>query len=75
MNNTEKDKLKHDLMNSIVIINSMTRSASTFLNKISEHKDGIEINKKQMEIFLNSMNIIRAQTEKIEDYFHNIFGE
>lgn len=75
MNADEKDKLKHDFLNSIIIINSMTKSASSFINKISRCVDKNDINQKQMEIFLYSMNAIRDQTAKIENYFQNILNE
>ena len=75
MNTTEKDKLKHDFLNSIVIINSMTKSASSFLNKLSKCVDGNDINQKQMEKFLYSMNAIREQTAKIENYFQQLMKE
>jgi hypothetical protein len=69
MNTDEKNKLKHDFLNSIVIINSMTKSASNFLSTISKSIEGNEINQKQLEKYLYSMNAIREQTAKIENYF------
>ncbi|KTD82567.1 hypothetical protein [Legionella waltersii] len=75
MNTAEKDKLKHDFLNSIVIINSMTKSASSFLNKLSKCMDSSDINQKQMEKFLYSMNTIREQTAKIESYFQSLLNE
>ena len=71
----EKDKLKHDFLNSIVIINSMTKSASSFLNKLSKSIDSCDINQKQMEKFLYSMSTIREQTAKIERYFQSLLNE
>lgn len=75
MNISEKDKLKHDFLNSIVIINSMTKSASSFLTKLSKCMDSNDINQKQMEKFLLSMKIIREQTAKIEIYFQSATNE
>ena len=72
---TEQDKLKHDFLNSIVIINSMTKSASSFLNTLSKSTDGGDINQKQMEKLLYSMNTIREQTAKIESYFQKLLNE
>jgi hypothetical protein len=70
MNTSEKNKLKHDFSNSIVIINSMTKSASSFVNKISKGaSDKNVVSPNQIEIFLNSMNAIREQTSKLEKYF------
>lgn len=73
MNKVEKDKLKHDFLNSIVIINSLTKSAATFLNKLSSNENNI--NQKQMEKFLYSMTTIRAQTTKLENYFKSLLDE
>ena len=75
MNTAEKDKLKHDFLNSIVIINSMTKSASSFLTKLPKCMDSSDINQKQMEKFLFSMNTIREQTAKIEIYFQSLLNE
>lgn len=78
MNTTEKNKLKHDFLNSIVIINSMTKSASSFLNKLPQVTDSSNINEKhdkQMEKFSYSMSIIREQTVKIESYFQILLNE
>jgi len=75
MNVDEKDKLKHDFLNSIVIINSMTKSASSFLNTLAKYEDGNNINQKQMNKFLYSMSIIREQTTRIENYFHRLLSE
>lgn len=71
----EKAKLNHDFLNSIVIINSMTKSASSFLNTLSKCVDQNDINQKQMEKFLYSMNTIREQTKKIEYYFQLLLNE
>lgn len=76
MNITEKHKLKHDFLNSIVIINSMTKSASNFLNKLSTScADKHDVSQKQMEQFLYSMQAIREQTSKIENYFQIALNE
>lgn len=75
MNAKEKDKLKHDFLNSIVIINSLTKSASGFLNKFSTHVGDTDIDQRHMERLLNSMNMIRAQTAKIEKYFETLLDD
>ena len=75
MNSTDKDKLKHDFLNSIVIINSMTKSASSFINTISQSIETSNTNQKQMEKFLYSMSTIREQTVKIENYFLSLLNE
>ena len=70
MNTSEKNKLKHDFLNSIVIINSMTKSASSFVSKISKCAfDAGVVSQNQIEIFSSSMNAIREQTSKIEKFF------
>jgi hypothetical protein len=75
MSTIERDKLKHDFLNSIVIINSMTKSASNFLNQLPKHIDGNGIKEEQMKKFLSSMKIIREQTAKIENYFQILLKE
>lgn len=70
MNTSEKNKLKHDFLNSIVIINSLTKSASSFVNKISKSVVDKDIaSKNQIELFLKSMTAIREQTSNIEKCF------
>jgi hypothetical protein len=76
MNPTEKNKLTHDFINSIVIIKSMTKSASSFIEKISRPNfDAPAVNQNQVEIFLRSMNIIREQTSKIEKIFEGLIDK
>lgn len=76
MNTLEKNKLIHDFLNSIVIINSMTKSASSFVNKISKcASDKNTVSQNQLDIFLNSMNAIRVQTSKIEKYFELLMNK
>lgn len=75
MNSTDKDKLKHDFLNSIVIINGMTKSASSFINTILQSMNVDDINQKQMEKILYSMKTIREQAAKIENYFLSLLNE
>lgn len=76
MNTAEKNKLKHDFFNSIIIINNMTKSVSSFVSKISKCAVDEDLtNQKQLGIFLNSMNTIREQTSKIENIFQIILNE
>lgn len=78
MTNFEKNRLKHDFLNSIVIINSMTKSASSFAEKISKHKldmDMAIVTQKQLGLFLSSMSIIRNEVSKIEKIFTQVIGE
>jgi hypothetical protein len=76
MSTEEKVKLKHDFLNSIVVINSMTKSASSFVNAISKYStDSNTINQKQLQIFLNSMTTIREQTAKLEMFLNELLDE
>jgi len=75
MNIADKNKLKHDLTNSIVIINCITKSAESFLNRLSANADENKITQQQMEKFLYSMNSIREQTSKIENYFQSLMND
>lgn len=65
----EKRELKHELINAIVIINSITKSASNFLYKLSEEGLENDINQNKLNKFLYSMSIIREQTEIIKNCF------
>jgi len=70
MNTAEKNKLKHDFLNSIVVINSMTKSASSFVNKLSKCTfDSNLVTQNQLKLFISSMDAIREQTSKIEKIF------
>lgn len=75
MNIEEKNKLKHDFLNSMIIINSMTKSASNFFNQLSISMDDNGFNKEQKDKFLYAMSTIRAQTEKIENYFQILLSQ
>jgi hypothetical protein len=75
MNSSDKSKLKHDFLNSIVIISVLAKSASNFINKISDPTEKTTINPNQMEKFLYSMNTIQEQTKKLEHYFRILLGE
>lgn len=73
MNAAEKNKLKHDFLNSIVIIDCMSKSALSFLNKLSI--DTSDTNQKQMDKFLYSMKAIREQNAKLKIYFQALLNE
>lgn len=76
MNIVDKHKLKHDFLNSIVIINSITKSTSSFLNTLSTpYEDENNVTQKQMEKIIYSMQAIREQTAKIENYFQIVLNE
>ncbi len=76
MHKLEKDELQHAFLNAIVIINSLTKSASSFISKISKSTfENSSTNQKQVEIFIKSMDAIREQTTKIEKCFDHLMKE
>jgi len=75
MSKSNKAKLKHDFLNSIVIINSMAKSASNFVNRVSSCANETGISQKQIERFLSSMETIRSQTAILETYFKELLDE
>lgn len=74
-NDGDKAKLKHDYLNAIVIINSLTKSSESFLNKLGGAIEIDDFNRSQMEKILYSMKAIRNQTEKLGNYFQSLIGE
>lgn len=67
MNTEEKNRLNHDFLNSAVIINSLSKSAATFIDKIADRE--ATITEKQMELFKASMSSIQKELAKIESLF------
>lgn len=67
MNTEEKNKLKHDFMNSVVIIKNMSKSASTFIDKISSNN--VTITDNQLKLFKVSMSSIQQEISKIQNFF------
>jgi hypothetical protein len=65
----EKNKLIHDVTNSFVIINSVSKSASKFVDKILE-KDN-PITKDQTDLFKKAMLSLQNEISKLEIIFHN----
>ncbi|MCA0403913.1 MAG: cyclase family protein [Proteobacteria bacterium] len=74
MEKINKHQLKHDFVNSIVIINCMVKSASTIIKHFTTAQN-TTINQKQIENFLYAMDAIQVQTAKIENYFNILNGE
>ncbi|ASQ44718.1 hypothetical protein [Legionella clemsonensis] len=68
MNLSEVAQIKHDLLNSITIINSLTKSTTNIFLQVINKNQG-NISDEQMNIFFESMDLIRHQTAKIEKYF------
>jgi hypothetical protein len=69
---SEKDKLRHDFLNSISVINSMTKSAASFVEKISkiDLDHGSAATTRQLELFIHSMGAIRHEVTKVEQCFN-----
>lgn len=73
MNAEEKNKLKHDFMNSVVIIKNMSKSASTFIDKISGKN--VTITDNQLKLFKVSMSSIQQEISKIQNFFEVAIDE
>jgi hypothetical protein len=69
MNLEDKNMLIHDVTNSFVIINSISKSASNFVGKILE-KDNT-ITNDQIDLFKKAMLSLQKEIAKIEIIFHN----
>ena len=75
MNIMDKKKLEHDFSNALVIINSMAKSASGFVHKLSKEADHNAINQNQMDRFSSAMDVIQGQTLKLESYFKALLSK
>lgn len=73
MNTAERNKLKHDFINSVVIIKSMSKSAATFIDKISDKNMTVTDN--QMKLFKASMSSIQQEITNIETLFQAAINE
>mgnify|MGYP003390516416 CR=1 FL=1 len=67
MNIQEKNKLNHDFKNSMVIINSLSKSCAVFIEKITDRDTSITEN--QMKLFKMSMTSIQQELAKIDGFF------
>lgn len=67
MKTEEKNKLNHDFQNSIVIINSLSKSCAVFIDKITDRNTTITEN--QIELFKMSMSSIQHELAKIDSFF------
>jgi len=65
----EKNILIHDVTNSFVIIHSISKSASNFVDKILE-KDK-SITKDQIDLFKKAMLSLRTEISKLEIIFQD----
>ena len=73
MNTEKKDKLKHDFINSVVIIKSISKSAATFIDKISDKN--IMVTDNQIKLFKASMSSIQQELSNIENFFQVAMSE
>lgn len=66
------EKIIHDIANSLAIIKSLSKSADTFLKKISfDSCETGSISPKQINIFKESMVLICEEVNKIESHIKN----
>ena len=63
----EKNKLNHDFQNSMVIINSLSKSCAVFIDKITDRDTAITEN--QMKLFKKSMSSIQQELAKMDGFF------
>lgn len=73
MTHMDKNKLKHDFINSIVIINSITKSASSFIDKISDKNT--PISDRQIELFKQAMKSIQNELCNVDKIFNSLLDD
>ena len=73
----KNEKLKHDFLNSIVIISNLAKYAKSFSERVARlsFDDGSAITARQLELFQKSMEAIRSEAAKIEITFYKALGE
>lgn len=69
----DNDKLKHDFLNSMVIINSLAKSSSSFIEKIANKN--ATISDRQIELFKQSMKLIQDEIFKVEIFFNTALDQ
>ena len=67
MNSEDKNKLNHDFINSAVIINSLSKSAISFIDKITDKNTTVTDN--QIKLFKNAMLSIQKEMSIIKGLF------
>ena len=72
MERQDSYKLKHDFINSIVIINSIAKSASSLVEKISNETT---VSDRQIVVFRQSMKLIQNEAIKVEKMFDALFDQ
>ncbi|MFJ1270084.1 hypothetical protein ACD661_16110 [Legionella lytica] len=73
MNLEEKNKIIHDVTNSFVVIKSISKSASNFVNKVLENNNSISND--QVDLFKKAMLSLQKEISKIEIMFHGNFDK
>lgn len=73
MNFEEKNKIIHDVTNSFVVIKSISKSASNFVNKVLENNNSISND--QVDLFKKAMLSLQKEISKIEIMFHDNFDK
>lgn len=73
MNIKEKDKLKHDFLNSVVNIKNLSKSAATFIDKIFDKETTVSDN--QLKFFKTSMLSIQQELICIESFFNEALAD
>lgn len=73
MNLEEKNKIIHDVTNSFVVIKSISKSASNFVNKVLENNNSISND--QVDLFKKAMLSLQKEISKIEIMFHDNFDK
>ena len=69
----EKEQLTHDLTNSFVIINSISRSAYNFIGKFSQNETAITTS--QVDLFKKAMLSLQEEVTKIEKFFQDTLSK
>lgn len=67
----EKNKIIHDVTNSFVVIKSISKSASNFVNKVLENNNSISND--QVDLFKKAMISLQKEISKIEIMFQVVF--
>ena len=73
MTKMNKHKLKHDFINSIIIINSITKSASSFVDKISDKTT--PVTDRQIELFKQAMKSIQNEICNVDKIFNSLLDD
>ena len=73
MTHMDKNKLKHDFINSIIIINSITKSASSFADKIADKTT--PVSDRQIDLFKQAMKSIQKEICNVDKIFNSLLDD